>query len=346
MGREVLEELKGLSAERARQAGEVTRKVFEAELYELKGLLAQALRIQHLLGQGGQACDILQQLRARRAIGKPFQAGLQDRDRCAQFVRGIQQEALLLRITLVEAGERGVDRVDQWRGFRRHVFGRQAHAAAVHVDARGIAGGAVEAAHCPAHHQRRDQQGDQRHQARGRQPDRGQHQQRHLGKLAQRERTARAGHDLHCASGGIHTFYARGRARGVANVPAQPGLADVVQRMADAREFRRHAAFAQPVALRVVDGEPQIRHLGAQCGERGGRMQHELSASLMRHCIAQYLQYAVFGFQRKRVAARPRPAEQDQQQRREQGDLQRHQAPHQPPAQRAARAHAGVSRNR
>jgi hypothetical protein len=45
VGREVLEELKNLSAERARQAGEATRKVFEAELYELKGLLAQALRI-------------------------------------------------------------------------------------------------------------------------------------------------------------------------------------------------------------------------------------------------------------------------------------------------------------
>jgi outer membrane protein assembly factor BamD (BamD/ComL family) len=45
IGREVFDELQDLAAARAREAGEVTRKKFEGELYELKSLLAQALRI-------------------------------------------------------------------------------------------------------------------------------------------------------------------------------------------------------------------------------------------------------------------------------------------------------------
>ena len=40
-----LEELKLQEAERSRAAGEVTRRKFEEELYELKSLLAQAYRI-------------------------------------------------------------------------------------------------------------------------------------------------------------------------------------------------------------------------------------------------------------------------------------------------------------
>ncbi len=45
LGGELNEELKQLLAERVREAGEVTRRKFEQELYGLKSLLAQALRI-------------------------------------------------------------------------------------------------------------------------------------------------------------------------------------------------------------------------------------------------------------------------------------------------------------
>jgi hypothetical protein len=45
LGREVADELAELSSARAREAGDITRKKFERELYNLKSLLAQALRI-------------------------------------------------------------------------------------------------------------------------------------------------------------------------------------------------------------------------------------------------------------------------------------------------------------
>ncbi|OGQ91735.1 MAG: hypothetical protein A2289_11820 [Deltaproteobacteria bacterium RIFOXYA12_FULL_58_15] len=45
IGQEVYDELQELSAQRARAAGEATRQKFERELFDLKGLLAQALRI-------------------------------------------------------------------------------------------------------------------------------------------------------------------------------------------------------------------------------------------------------------------------------------------------------------
>jgi tetratricopeptide (TPR) repeat protein len=45
LGRQVADELQELASARAREAGEITRKKFERELYNLKSLLAQALRI-------------------------------------------------------------------------------------------------------------------------------------------------------------------------------------------------------------------------------------------------------------------------------------------------------------
>jgi hypothetical protein len=45
LGNELADDIKNAIAERSREAGEVTRKKFEQQLYDLKSLLAQALRI-------------------------------------------------------------------------------------------------------------------------------------------------------------------------------------------------------------------------------------------------------------------------------------------------------------
>jgi hypothetical protein len=155
-----------------------------------------------------------------------------------------------------------------------------------------------------------------------------------------------AGHDLHRAGGRVHALEARRRARGVAQVPAQPRLPDGVQRVADAGELGRHLALAQPVTVQVVDGEPEARHVVAQGGQGFRRAQREPAIGPADERVAQHFQHAVLGFQRQRVAAPPRHAQQRQQECREQRDLQRHQPPHQPPAQRAAAAQAGASRSR
>ena len=58
LGRDLYDALKQHAVEVTRVAGEVTRKKFEKELYDLKGLLAQALRIKLEVAKAEQ--DIVQ----------------------------------------------------------------------------------------------------------------------------------------------------------------------------------------------------------------------------------------------------------------------------------------------
>lgn len=66
------------------------------------------------------------------------------------------------------------------------------------------------------------------------------------------------------------------------HLPAEPGLADLVEAGADRGEFGRHGAFAEDATLPVADQEPEIGRLAAQLRQLGRRPQGQRALRIAR----------------------------------------------------------------
>ena len=124
-----------------RQRGEVgddgSAQGHEIEMAKARLVMAEALHVQQLFGKAGDPGRIRLQFRPERVRGHRVQPGLQNGDRGPQLVGGIEDEAALALVALVEPLQCTVDRADQRMDFRRHVGPGQTIATPVDIDELG-----------------------------------------------------------------------------------------------------------------------------------------------------------------------------------------------------------------
>ena len=237
-------------------------------------------------------------------------------------------------MAVVQPLQRVVEGRHQRRHFAGHVGQRQAHAALVGVDLAGARRCRVQTGQRAPHHEVRCQQRGRHGDRHDRQHHLQQQQQHRQAEVAPRDGAVGAGEYLHLAGGRIDPAHARGLARRVTDVPAQPRLPHLVERVADARELGRDAAFHHLPPLCVAHREPQPGLRPAQRGKALGRPHREAAVGFARHGLLQDLDRVL---RRAEVDQLPR--------RRERADhhqlyrhLQQHQLPDQPPLERRLRA--------
>ena len=146
-------------------------------------------------------------------------------------------------LIFVEAVERVIDRRHQRDDFGRYVLQWQPRAAPVDIDFLGLRGSAIKAGKGSAHHHGRC---DQRGQCHQRDDGQDKTQKQRQGRIAEPQaatqlRPAPLGSDV--AGGRVDPLHACRGAHAVKHVPAEPRLADPIERISDARILQRHPAL-------------------------------------------------------------------------------------------------------
>jgi len=203
------------------------------------------------------------------------------------------------------------------------------------VDAPRLVRRRIERLEGAPHDHRRRNERRRSHEEQAGQGDSQQCKRGHEQRLGAGELALRRRDDLHIAGVGIDPLQPR---RGLARIvleqlPAEPGLADLVEAAADGGEFGRHGAFAERMSLPVADQEPEIGGLAAQLFQLGRRPQDQVALRVASERALDDIDHAIFvapGDHEPRHAQRP---DDDGNERREQHRLERQQAPAQPRAQ-------------
>ena len=200
----------------------------------------EPLDVEQLLGKRRQPRGILQQPGLVRTGGQRFQPRVQNRDRRAQFVRGIRNKALVTGIALVEPRQRVVDCGDQRHDLQRNSLHRQPRTALMDVDAPRLIRGGIQPPEGALHDHRRRDEGRGAHHEQAGQGDAEKRQRGHEQRLGTGQPALRRGDDLHIAGVGLDALQPRRRLARIVleHLPAEPRLADLVEAAADRREFR------------------------------------------------------------------------------------------------------------